>query len=66
MAGLLIYLRQPLEACFTLEVMSGFAFLFSGTVSIRNRQGLRPVKDLCDVRPALGNNGSVGLGPGEM
>lgn len=66
MAGLLIYPRQPLEACFTLEVMSVFIFLFSGTVTISKKQGLRPVEDLCDVHPALGNNGSIGLSPGEM
>lgn len=61
-----MYPRQPLEAHLTLEVMSGFLFLFSGTVSISKKQGLRPVKDLCDVHPALGNNGSTGPGPGGM
>ncbi|KAK2527090.1 hypothetical protein Q9233_008009 [Columba guinea] len=43
-----------------------FAFLVVGTVSVSKKQGRRPVKDLCDVHPALGNNGNAGLSPGEM
>lgn len=34
---LLICPKQPLEACFTVSIISGFIFLFSGTVSISKK-----------------------------